>query len=142
MIWLKAAPLLVLSMALLWTQWQRMKQQEKLFEADAQVTRLSESLMIKEQELNALQQQAKQNQQAWLTLQQQISSAHRQLRQRTAQMEQLKRENEQLRDWADTALPADIILLHQRPTVTGSEAYRQLSKADALPAAGNPATDQ
>ncbi|SUF99668.1 regulatory protein [Salmonella enterica subsp. enterica serovar Hartford] len=48
-----------------------------------------------------------------------------QLRQRQRRIEELKRENEDLRRWADTPLPADIIRLRERPTLTGGAAYRQ-----------------
>ncbi len=53
------------------------------------------------------------------------------LRQR--RIEELKRENEDLRRWADTPLPADIIRLRKRPAFTGGAAYRQwLSAGDAV----------
>ncbi|EIG7410415.1 LysB family phage lysis regulatory protein [Escherichia coli] len=55
------------------------------------------------------------------------------LRQRQHRIEELKRENEDLRRWADTPLPADIIRLRERPTLTGGAAYRQwLSASDAV----------
>ncbi|HHL4994522.1 TPA: Rz-like lysis system protein LysB [Escherichia coli] len=57
------------------------------------------------------------------------------LRQRQRRIEELKRENEDLRRWADTPLPADIIRLRERPTLTGGAAYRQwLSASDAVSA--------
>ncbi|EAA3680066.1 holin [Salmonella enterica subsp. houtenae] len=147
--WMKAAPLLLLGVMLLWTNWQRMTQQEQLIEqqqhirlADTQIASLTESLMTKVQELDELQQQADANQQAYLTLQQQITTAHGQLQQRNQQLEKLKRENQQLREWADTALPADIVRLHQHAAVTGSAAYRRLPEADALPVVSAPAPDQ
>ena len=57
------------------------------------------------------------------------------LRQRQRRMEELKRENEDLRRWADTPLPADIIRLRERPALTGGAAYRQwLSASDAVSA--------
>ncbi|HAV8201468.1 TPA: LysB family phage lysis regulatory protein [Escherichia coli] len=56
-----------------------------------------------------------------------------QLRQR--RIEELKRENEDLRHWADTPLPADIIRLREHPALTGGAAYRQwLSASDAVSA--------
>ena len=49
-------------------------------------------------------------------------------------IEELKRENEDLRRWADTPLPADIIRLRDRPALAGGAAYREwLSKSDAVP---------
>lgn len=55
------------------------------------------------------------------------------LRNRQHRIEELKRENEDLRRWADTALPADIIRLRERPTLAGGAAYREwLSQSDAV----------
>ena len=56
------------------------------------------------------------------------------LRNRQHRIEELKRENEDLRRWADTALPADIIRLRERPALAGGAAYREwLSQSDAVP---------
>lgn len=55
------------------------------------------------------------------------------LRNRQHRIEELKRENEDLRRWADTPLPADIIRLRERPSLAGGTAYREwLSQSDAL----------
>lgn len=55
------------------------------------------------------------------------------LRNRQHRIEELKRENEDLRRWADTPLPADIIWLRERPALAGSAAYREwLSEGDAV----------
>ncbi|MDN4366793.1 Rz-like lysis system protein LysB [Citrobacter portucalensis] len=56
------------------------------------------------------------------------------LHQRQGIIEELKRENEDLRRWADTLLPPDVVRLRERPTITGGAAYRDwLSKGDAVP---------
>ncbi|NMD76490.1 LysB family phage lysis regulatory protein [Citrobacter sp. DNRA3] len=56
------------------------------------------------------------------------------LHQRQNRIEELKRENEDLRRWADTLLPPDVIRLRERPAITGGAAYREwLSKGDAVP---------
>ncbi|EBJ8372316.1 LysB family phage lysis regulatory protein, partial [Salmonella enterica] len=56
------------------------------------------------------------------------------LRSRQRRIEELKRENENLRRWADTPLPADIIRLRERPALAGGAAYREwLSQSDAVP---------
>lgn len=56
------------------------------------------------------------------------------LRQRQNRIEELKRENEDLRRWADTPLPADIIRLRERPALAGGAAYREwLSKGEPVP---------
>lgn len=56
------------------------------------------------------------------------------LHQRQNRIEELKRENEDLRLWADTLLPPDVVRLRERPAITGGAAYREwLSKSDAVP---------
>ncbi|MBM7198089.1 LysB family phage lysis regulatory protein [Citrobacter freundii] len=56
------------------------------------------------------------------------------LRSRLRRIEELKRENEDLRRWADAPLPADIIRLRERPALAGGAAYREwLSQSDAVP---------
>ncbi|AWV27551.1 hypothetical protein CD187_15585 [Citrobacter youngae] len=56
------------------------------------------------------------------------------LRSRQRRIEELKRENEDLRRWADAPLPADIIRLRERPALAGGAAYREwLSQSDAVP---------
>jgi LysB family phage lysis regulatory protein len=55
------------------------------------------------------------------------------LRNRQHRIEELKRENEDLRRWTDTPLPADIIRLRERPALAGGAAYREwLSQSDAV----------
>ncbi|MCU7783398.1 Rz-like lysis system protein LysB [Lelliottia amnigena] len=55
------------------------------------------------------------------------------LRHRQHRIEELKRENEDLRRWADTPLPADIIRLRERPALVGGAAYREwLYQSDAV----------
>ncbi|MFP2467848.1 Rz-like lysis system protein LysB [Pseudescherichia vulneris] len=56
------------------------------------------------------------------------------LHQRQNRIEELKRENDDLRRWADTLLPPDVVRLRDRPALTGGAAYREwLSKGDAVP---------
>jgi LysB family phage lysis regulatory protein len=56
------------------------------------------------------------------------------LHQRQNRIEELKRENEYLRLWADTLLPSDVVRLRERPAITGGAAYREwLSKGDTVP---------
>lgn len=59
------------------------------------------------------------------------------LRRRQYQIEELKRENHELREWAAQPLPDAARRLRERPVIVGAGAYRQhLSRGDALPAAG------
>lgn len=50
----------------------------------------------------------------------------------------LKRENDELRSWADSPLPAAVVGLLQRPALTGAAAYQaHLSRSGPLPAAAS-----
>ncbi|OXS23088.1 peptidase [Pseudomonas fluorescens] len=63
------------------------------------------------------------------------------LAKRERTIEELKRENEELRNWADQPLPDAARRLRQRPALTGAAAYRDwLSGRDAVRAAGEPPT--
>ncbi|AZN35535.1 LysB family phage lysis regulatory protein [Iodobacter ciconiae] len=58
-------------------------------------------------------------------------------------MEQLKNESKEVRDWADTRLPADVVRLRQRPDIASAAAYRDwLSQRDGLPSASEPSPNQ
>lgn len=60
------------------------------------------------------------------------------LAERERLIENLKHENEELRNWADQPLPDAARRLRERPAITGADAYRQwLSGGGALPAAGD-----
>lgn len=77
------------------------------------------------------------------TAQASLQSTQRQLRtglaERQLQIETLKRENQELRAWADQPLPDVARRLRERPAITGATAYRDwLSGRSAVP----PATDQ
>ncbi len=53
-------------------------------------------------------------------------------------IEDLKHENDELRQWADQPLPDAARRLRERPAITGADAYRQwLSSGGALPTAGD-----
>lgn len=57
---------------------------------------------------------------------------------RQRQIEDLKRENQELRDWASQLLPGAAQRLRQRPALVGANAYRDwLSGRSALPAASD-----
>lgn len=60
------------------------------------------------------------------------------LAKRERQIEELKLENEELRNWAAQPLPDAARRLRQRPTITGADAYRQwLSGGHPVPTAGD-----
>lgn len=71
-----------------------------------------------------------------------LRDTHNQLRQslasRQRQIEELKRENKELQDWAVQPLPDLARRLRKRPAVIGADAYRQwLSGRSALSVAGD-----
>lgn len=77
--------------------------------------------------------------------QSQLRNQQDQLRQglanRERTIEELKRENEELRNWADQPLPDAARRLRERPALTGSAAYRDwLSGRGAVRAAGDQPT--
>lgn len=62
---------------------------------------------------------------------------------RRRQIEDQKRENEDLRQWADQPLPATARRLRERPALTGADAYRDwLSRSGAVRAAGDGTSEQ
>lgn len=53
--------------------------------------------------------------------------------------ETLKRENQEFKAWAESALPADVIRLRSRPAITGAAGYQSwLQQSHGLHAAGQP----
>lgn len=75
---------------------------------------------------------------AQTTLQNQIATLRTALATRQRDIEELTRENEDLRRWADQPLPAAARRLRERPALTGADAYRDwLSRRDAMRAAGD-----
>lgn len=62
---------------------------------------------------------------------------------RERQIEELKHENQELRNWADQPLPDIARRLRQRPAIVGADAYRQwLSGGSAVPATGDSAEQE
>ncbi|WP_040269155.1 Rz-like lysis system protein LysB [Pseudomonas rhodesiae] len=80
-------------------------------------------------------QQERESQSALRAQQDQLRQA---LAKRGQTIEALKRENDELRDWAAQPLPDAARRLRERPALTGAAAYRDwLSGRGALPPAGN-----
>ena len=75
---------------------------------------------------------------AQTTLRTQTNALRTQLAARQRAIEELTRENQELRDWARQHLPAAARRLRERPALTGADAYRDwLSRRDAVRAAGD-----
>lgn len=92
-------------------------------------------------QLQAELQAERQTQAALRAQQQQI---RQQLADRQHKIKELTHENQHLRDWAGTALPAAAQRLRARPTLTGAADYQAwLSRSDALhPAGDQPAAER
>ena len=70
------------------------------------------------------------------TLQRQLGDLTITAATRADTIKRLKRENAELKEWADRPLPAAVVGLLQRPALTGAADYQaHLSRPDALPAA-------
>lgn len=88
---------------------------------------------------NTLTDTLKQERDAQSTLRAQQDQLRQSLAKRERTIEELKRENDDLRKWADQPLPDAARRLRERPALTGAAAYRDwLSGRGALP----PASDQ
>lgn len=87
---------------------------------------------------NSLRDTLHQERDAQASLRTQQDRLRQGLANRERTIEALKRENTELRDWADQPLPDAARRLRERPAITGADAYRQwLSGRGAVPPAGN-----
>ncbi|CRM18697.1 Rz-like lysis system protein LysB [Pseudomonas sp. 24 R 17] len=88
---------------------------------------------------NTLADSLKQERNAQSTLHAQQDQLRQSLATRERTIEELKRENDELRKWTDQSLPDAARRLRERPALTGAAAYRDwLSGRGAVP----PASDQ
>jgi len=87
---------------------------------------------------NTLTDTLKQERDAQSTLRAQQDLLRQSLAKRERTIEELKRENDDLRKWADQPLPDAARRLRERPALTGATAYRDwLSGRGALPPASD-----
>jgi LysB family phage lysis regulatory protein len=87
---------------------------------------------------NTLTDTLKQERDAQSTLRAQQDQLRQNLAKRELTIEELKRENDELRNWADQPLPDAARRLRERPAFTGAAAYRDwLSGRGAVPPAGD-----
>jgi LysB family phage lysis regulatory protein len=87
---------------------------------------------------NSLRNTLQQERDSQATLRTQQDQLRQGLTNRERSIEALKRENAELRIWADQPLPDAARRLRERPALTSADAYRQwLSGRGAVPAAGN-----
>lgn len=131
----------VLLLALtLWLGWQLREARRDISDRDRDITGLNASLGRARSQLTAVDLMARANDSFQLAYQQEQDAIILAAVARAEQIKRLTNENPDVKKWADTPLPADVIRLQQRPAITGAAGYRSfLSEGDALPAAGEQA---
>ncbi|AWY43747.1 LysB family phage lysis regulatory protein [Pseudomonas putida] len=124
---------------LIWTQELRISVAEKVTDlAEQSLKTAREEAGRNLATANSLRGTLQQERDAQATLRTQQDELRQGLANRERTIEGLKRENEDLRRWADQPLPDAARRMRERPTITGADAYRQwLSGRGAVQPAGN-----
>lgn len=124
---------------LIWTQELRISVAEKVTDlAEQNLKTAREEAGRNLATATSLRDTLQQERDAQTTLRTQQNELRQGLANRERTIEGLKRENEELRRWADQSLPDAARWLRERPALTGADAYRQwLSGRGAVPPAGN-----
>lgn len=135
-----AALLLVLALAVAgWLKWQVIALGDRLDVAKLENVRISTALTDTRTAITTLQAAAGQLAQEEKSLRNDLNDVHRLALIREQKIQRLLNENQILRDWFNTPLPADVARLHQRPGFTGTADYlRWLSDGEPVPNTGQP----
>ncbi len=124
----------VLAAALGWQSWRLNNASHTI---ETQVTELSskkKALTQKNSQLIALNILTQTSSQAQAHLYAAAEKNNTLLRDRQRRIKELKRENDELRRWADSPLPDAVIRLRARPAIAGGESYREwLSQNQPVP---------
>ncbi|EKN6163843.1 TPA: LysB family phage lysis regulatory protein [Yersinia enterocolitica] len=125
----------VLMMGLL--AWHAHSLKKELDSAKTEIGTLSAGIESRDNVITRLQDEARLQADNERALRQSLSHASSLSLSREQKIQRLLNENKVLRDWFATALPADVIRLHQRPTFASPNDYlRWLSDGEQLPATG------
>ena len=128
-----AVVLALLLAALGWQSWRLDKARDTIDTQETALETKARELAKKNGQLTSLSILTETNSREQMRLYAAAEQTTALLRNRQHRIEELKRENEDLRRWADTPLPADIIRLRARPALAGGAAYREwLSESDAV----------
>lgn len=129
------AVILALAMAALgWQSWRLNEASHTIEQQGSDLKVKGEKLAKTNSQLIALSILTETNNREQTRLYAAVESTNALLRSRQRRIEDLKRENENLRRWADAPLPADIIRMRERPALAGGAAYREwLSQGDTVP---------
>lgn len=133
-----AALFLLLTLAVAgWLKWQVFSLGDRLDEALRENGRISTALTDTRAAITTLQAAAGQLAQEEKSLRNDLNNAHRLALTREQKIQRLLNENQVLRDWFNTPLPADVARLHQRPSFTRAADYlRWLSDGELVPDPG------
>lgn len=128
------AVILALALAALgWQSWRLNKASHTIEQQDSDLKVKGERLAKTNSQLIALSILTETNNREQARLYASVESTNALLRSRQRRIEDLKLENEDLRRWADTPLPPDIIRMRERPALAGGAAYREwLSQGHAV----------
>jgi len=125
----------------LWQSWNLHNAYQKIHAHEAVIETQGKKLSQKNSQLIALNILTQTSSQTQTQLYAAAERNGQLLRDRQRKIEELKRENEDLRRWADAALPDPVVRLRQRPALSGGESYREwLSENHPLPAGPGSAT--
>ena len=127
---LAALAILVLVLLVTWALWQRTPAAEARAElAEQQLTQAHQREAQQQVIINALWDNARRQETQRRALAQQQATLTRTAANRLATIEELHRENAELRAWAGSRLPDAVIRMRRRPAVTGADAYYQSVRA-------------
>ncbi|HFI5325136.1 TPA: Rz-like lysis system protein LysB [Serratia liquefaciens] len=120
-------------------KWQVIALGDRLDEAQRENVRISAALTVTRTAISTLQTAVRQLAQEEQSLRNDLNNAHRLALTREQKIQRLLNENQTLRDWFNTPLPADVARLHQRPGFTDAADYlRWLSDGEPVPDPGKP----
>ena len=123
---LAALAILVLVLLVTWALWQRTHAAEARAElAEQQLAQAQQREAESKVVINALWENAMRLESQRRALAQQQATLTRTAANRLATIEELHRENAQLRAWAGSRLPDAVIRMRRRPAVTGADDYHQ-----------------
>ncbi|MGQ8841078.1 Rz-like lysis system protein LysB [Serratia sp. TSA_7] len=125
-----------------WLKWQVIVLGDRLGEAQRENGKITAALTDTRTAISRLQTAAGQLAQEEKNLRADLDNAHRLALNREQKIQRLLNENQTLRDWFNTALPADVARLHQRPGFIGAADYlRWLSDGEPMPDTVQPSGD-
>lgn len=128
----------------LFSAWQYVKGLQTKLAAAEQAARIANQGNTDRDEVIAqLRTNEEQNNLAHQYLDGQVQAIRLTLSDREREFRRLIDENKELRAWADTAVPGVIQRLHNRPAITGADAYRKdLARRNTLHAVGGSTADE